>query len=58
MVHHCNHRRTKRRNKGVPHWLGKIAFDDLEVFAQSVELAQMPVDREALVLRYDLLAQP
>lgn len=29
---------------------GKIAFDDLEVFAQSVELAQMPIDREALVL--------
>ena len=27
---------------------GKIALDDLEAFAQSVELAQMPIDRESL----------
>jgi len=37
---------------------GEIALDDLEIFAQPVELSQMPINREALVLRHDLLAQP
>lgn len=37
---------------------GKIALDDLEVLAQPIELAQMPIDSEALVFRHNLFTQP
>jgi hypothetical protein len=37
---------------------GKIAFDDLEVVAEPIELTQMPLDRQPLILRHDLLIQP
>lgn len=37
---------------------GQIALDHFQVLAQPVELAQMPFDREALVLRHDLRDEP
>ena len=37
---------------------GETAFDHLEILAQPIELAQMPRDREALVLGQDLLGKP
>jgi hypothetical protein len=37
---------------------GQIALDYFQVLAQPVELAQMPLDREALILRHDLLDEP
>lgn len=37
--------------------MGKIKLDHFEIFAESIELAQMPLDDEALVLGHDLLWQ-
>ena len=37
---------------------GKVALNDPKVFAEPIELAQMPLDRQALVLRHELLTQP
>ena len=37
---------------------GEIALDHLQVLAEPVELAQMPLDRKPLILRHDLLDKP
>ena len=37
---------------------GEVALDHLQVLAEPVELAQMPFDREPLVLRHDLIDEP
>ena len=36
---------------------GEIALDHLEVLAEPIELAQVPLDGKPLVLRHDLLGQ-
>ena len=37
---------------------GEVALDHLEVLAEPIELAQMPLDRKPLILRHDLLGKP
>ena len=37
---------------------GEVALDHLQVLAKPVELAQMPFDRQALILRHDLIDEP
>jgi hypothetical protein len=36
----------------------EIALDHLEVLAEPIELAQVPLDRKPLILRHDLLGKP
>lgn len=37
---------------------GEVALDHLQILAEPIELAQMPLDREPLVFRHDLLDEP
>jgi hypothetical protein len=36
----------------------QVALDDRQILAEPIEFTQMPLDREALVLRQDLFPEP